>query len=249
MTFEHNDKFLLCVPTHDVDIDHAFINLVDTPTTYSGNENKYLKTTTSGIVFSSAVGGVTDHGELDGLGDDDHTQYVPTNADRGFSSTVSGVLPTEDYHLTTREYVIGVFGGVILPPGASGVAGYSLIQFAYDEDLDISGTNSTAFQEKLRLTVSGVPIGNYRIGWTFDWRVSKTNEIINLRIQMDDTDDLFSYTGIPYVDANYWHTNSSFYYYSALVSGSHNIDIDYCSSSTGATAEVRNARLEFWRIQ
>jgi len=46
-----------------------------------------------------------DHGALTGLLDDDHPQYVPTDGSRGFTSTVSGVDPTQDYHLTTKSYV------------------------------------------------------------------------------------------------------------------------------------------------
>jgi len=48
-----------------------------------------------------------DHGELIGLSDDDHIQYVPTNGSRGFTGTVSGIDPTQDYHLTTKNYVDG----------------------------------------------------------------------------------------------------------------------------------------------
>jgi len=53
----------------------------------------------------SGVEPVLDHGGLTGLGDDDHTQYVPTDGSRGFTSTVSGIDPTQDYHLTTKDYV------------------------------------------------------------------------------------------------------------------------------------------------
>ena len=48
---------------------------------------------------------VMDHGGLTGLGDDDHTQYILVNGSRGFTATVSGVTPTEDYHLATKAYV------------------------------------------------------------------------------------------------------------------------------------------------
>lgn len=47
----------------------------------------------------------TDHGALTGLADDDHTQYVPTDASRGFTSQVSGLSPLSGYHLTTKDYV------------------------------------------------------------------------------------------------------------------------------------------------
>jgi len=56
--------------------------------------------------ITTATGSLTsDHGDLTGLEDDDHPQYVPTDASRGFTSTVSGIDPTQYYHLTTKEYV------------------------------------------------------------------------------------------------------------------------------------------------
>jgi hypothetical protein len=36
---------------------------------------------------------------------DDHQQYVPVNASRGFTASVSGVDPTQSYELTTKFYV------------------------------------------------------------------------------------------------------------------------------------------------
>jgi hypothetical protein len=49
-------------------------------------------------------GGVSDHGVLTGLLNDDHKQYMLVDGSRGFTSTVSGVTPTQSYHLVTREY-------------------------------------------------------------------------------------------------------------------------------------------------
>lgn len=46
-----------------------------------------------------------DHGSISGLSDDDHTQYILVDGSRAFTGTVSGVTPTEDAHLTTKQYV------------------------------------------------------------------------------------------------------------------------------------------------
>jgi hypothetical protein len=53
-----------------------------------------------------------DHGALSGLTDDDHTQYVPINATRGFSAPVVGKFPTIGSHLATRDYVDAITSGV-----------------------------------------------------------------------------------------------------------------------------------------
>jgi hypothetical protein len=50
-------------------------------------------------------GGVTDHGALTGLGEDDHTQYILVDGTRAFTGTVNGVTPTADEHLATKGYV------------------------------------------------------------------------------------------------------------------------------------------------
>lgn len=57
----------------------------------------------------AVVSGVShpNHCDLNGLDEDCHLQYVPTSGTRGFTGTVSGIDPTESYHLTTRWYVDG----------------------------------------------------------------------------------------------------------------------------------------------
>ena len=45
------------------------------------------------------------HCDLQGLDQDCHLQYVPTDGSRGFTNTVSGVYPVLGYHLVTKDYV------------------------------------------------------------------------------------------------------------------------------------------------
>lgn len=52
-----------------------------------------------------AIGGVTDHGSLTGLGDDDHTQYSLVAGTRAFTGTVGGVTPVAASDLATKGYV------------------------------------------------------------------------------------------------------------------------------------------------
>jgi len=81
-----------------------------TPTTYDLVTKNYV----------DGVAGVTDHGALNGLADDDHEQYVLVTGDRvgvGFTSTISGVYPTVDAHLATKEYVDDAVGGVSVDHG------------------------------------------------------------------------------------------------------------------------------------
>ena len=77
--------------------------------------------TTSGSLQDQLDGLTLDHGELEGLADDDHTQYVLTDGTRGFTGTVSGIDPTESYHLATKWYLDNelatVSGGIVQDHG------------------------------------------------------------------------------------------------------------------------------------
>ena len=79
--------------------------------TISGSINTNLTAHTgdSTIHFTEAS---IDHGSIGGLGDDDHTQYVPVDGSRGFTATVSGVTPVAGYDLTTKDYVDGVTSAI-----------------------------------------------------------------------------------------------------------------------------------------
>jgi len=53
-----------------------------------------------------------DHGTLQGLGDDDHTQYILADGTRAFTGTVVGVYPTATNHLATKGYVDSIAQGL-----------------------------------------------------------------------------------------------------------------------------------------
>ena len=85
-----------------------FLSLTDTPSAYigAGGYTVVVNVGETGLEFTLAPsGGVTVHGNLLGLGADDHTQYMPVSASRAFTEPVSGIDPTLDEHLTTKFYV------------------------------------------------------------------------------------------------------------------------------------------------
>ena len=63
-----------------------------------------------GVVIGGA--GITDHGLLTGLLDDDHTQYSLADGTRAFSGVVGGVTPAASSDLSTKGYVDGEVAAV-----------------------------------------------------------------------------------------------------------------------------------------
>jgi hypothetical protein len=55
----------------------------------------------------SSTGSTNDHGNLSGLGDDDHTQYILVDGSRDFTGTIGGIDPVADTDFVTKGYVDG----------------------------------------------------------------------------------------------------------------------------------------------
>lgn len=83
----------------DIDVNtQKVINVVDPGADQDAATKKYV----DDLVFAS---GVTDHGNLTGLEDDDHTQYSLVDGSRTFINPISGQTPIAPAHLTTKGYV------------------------------------------------------------------------------------------------------------------------------------------------
>jgi len=200
--------------------------------------------TTISNTLQSGIDYYSHHGNLMDLNNDDHPHYILVDGTRAFTSTVSGVYPTEDDHLITKKYLVDTL------TGGTTVSGEELTSFSnfdYVLSLTESQTTSTAFVNKTNLTVSGLAYGRYRLGNTFEWRLSKTNETFYVQITLDDTDIVYSFESSPYVSTLFWNPVSQFFY-RVLSSGTHSFDFDFRTSNASTTASVKNVRFEFWRI-
>jgi len=190
----------------------------------------------------------SNHANLLGLDGDDHNLYVPTDGSRGFTSTVSGIDPTQPYHLVTRNYLDSGFQA-----SASAESVLFGLQFHFAIEAAEQQTISTSYVQALSLTVSGtygggIEAGIYRIGWNFNWTQDKLNREFLARVQLDDTETLFEVVISPYVDVAYFASITGFFY-STIASGTHYIDLDFATSNISATSRIKNIRLEFWRAQ
>lgn len=191
-----------------------------------------------GSTGSGSMSGIS-HDELGNLGRDDHLQYVPRAGIRGFTNTVSGVDPTEDYHLTTRWYVDNTIDTAIS----------TWASYEYETSSEsISTTTSTSWIQKLRLELTGLEAGKYRIDWYYEWAYSKGNFQFKSQIQVDDTDIYMEQEVRPTPASTNKYRDASGFAYTNLTAGDHYIDLDYCSSKKNKTAYIRRARISARRV-
>ena len=107
----------------------------------------------------------------------------------------------------------------------------------------ISTTTSTSWQQKLRLSLSDLEAGKYRVDWYYEWAYSNGNFQFRSQIQIDDTDTYMEQEVRPTPASTYKYRDSSGFAYVNLASGDHYIDLDYCSSKFNKTAYIRRARI------
>lgn len=176
---------------------------------------------------------------------DEDLNLVPRDGSRGFTSTVSGVNATQLYHLMTKQDMLTYLGG--FDPSVSGVE-TSITNYEYVVSLAESQTTSTSYVTKLTLTTSGLPTGNYHLGWSFEWRQSKTNSAFWARIRHNAVDTYWEYTATPYVDVNFWNLITNFYFPTLTVTGTHVFTLEYRTASVACVSYIRNTKFEFWRI-
>lgn len=137
-----------------------------------GANNEFLRTDGAGVLNWAVPSGVTDHGALTGLTDDDHTQYLLVNGSRAMTSTLNmgtNVGDRQDIDFIKGAKFRGLTSGIVTVSAAAiagthtlslptngGVIGNVLITNGFgvlDWDIDIG--QSTGVNSGGLLTVNG----------------------------------------------------------------------------------------------
>ena len=131
--YDTYDEALVAIPSEDLVLNtgtiegailRSFIILKEGCTDLTDvNQAVIIEASSTSAGGSSGVsgGGVTDHGNLTGLGDDDHYQYILHNGTRNFSSTASYTTHptfTIDTQIVDKKYVDDIVGGLTTDHGS-----------------------------------------------------------------------------------------------------------------------------------
>jgi len=128
------------------------------------------------------------------------------------------------------------------------------------ESLDsnvIQQTTSTSFQNYLTLNTASLPVGTYRIGFTYQWSFNSTAQDFLGRIQVDGynvvSDDVHRQepkdaAGTGPAGTNQRHFFTGFVYQTFNIEEVHSITIDFASSNGSAAAAIYYGCIEIWRV-
>jgi len=131
---------------------------------------------------------------------------------------------------------------------AGGGGGTFGSEYDSGEDLSEQVTSSTSEQNALTITTPSVPAGDYRVGWSFEWKGESEKEDFLARVRVDDSDPNIMDMMTTVKGGNKWGPTSGFGNITFGSSGTHTIDVDWWSGDSGNDASIRKTRLEFWRI-
>jgi len=110
----------------------------------------------------------------------------------------------------------------------------------YGESDGESSTTSTAFQPKLKLTITNMAAGDYLVSYSAEIKTVDSG-VVRTQIQIDDTTVIGTpeYSGSNPVERN----GVSGFKKVTLTAASHDFDIDFKTKNSGEDSKIRNARI------
>jgi len=174
---------------------------------------------------------------------------VTIDADSGITVQDEGSDLTSTPHST-----INFTGGGVTASNTAGVATVNIptptpifgSEYQIDTDEGETNTNSTTPVAKVTMSLTGIPAGDYRLNWYYEWRRNTTSNDYRANVVIDSTTTVMEHRQ-ENQDVNSWNNVSGFYK-GALTAGNHTIVFSHYGDSTGSTSYTRRARLDIWRI-
>jgi hypothetical protein len=112
-----------------------------------------------------------------------------------------------------------------------------------------SSTTATTWSTKTSITTTTLPVGKYRIGWTYNMYGASTSVSPQGRVLLNGTDTIHAYLYEPKdASTNEQDAVGGFYYHTLATAGTVTVALQYATETAGSSMTIRRARLEFWRV-
>ena len=159
----------------------------------------------------------------------------------GLSTATNAPITAADTVLSALGKLQAQISAIVIP-----VFGQNFLEVS---SLGLSSTNSETYQNKLTLTSASVPVGKYRIGWTYSWSHGATNSDFEARILYNTSTQIMAHAQEPQDSGtDQLHRHSGFEYVDVTTAGVQTFELEYRTDDSDDTAYIQRARLEFWRV-
>jgi hypothetical protein len=124
------------------------------------------------------------------------------------------------------------------------------INYQFIRSCPEESTTSEEWIHKATLTASGIVPGEYRIGWTYEYRFETTNWQMETRVLINENEDwILSSIANRATNADDWFPGSGFHIMPVTVSGNYNITLEYKTQKHNFPAHIRRVRMDIWRVK
>ena len=122
-------------------------------------------------------------------------------------------------------------------------------QYEFVRSCDEESTTSEDWVHKCYVTLSGVDsTGEYRIGWSYEYKYETTNYQIETRVRVND-EFVLSDIANRAVNANDWFSNGGFHIMPGAMADVFVVELEYRTQKYNFAASIRRARMDIWRVK
>lgn len=141
-------------------------------------------------------------------------------------------------------------GQALIATGAAAATWQSVLPFygSQASQNNSTTTGTTAYQQKLRLSVNIPVSGDYRLSWCFAWYLTSSANNFLARVQQNDSTDLWTMVQEPQDTSTAQRQPTAGFRVLTLAAGSYDFDLDFATSNSGNTAGISQATMDIVRV-
>lgn len=172
--------------------------------------------------------------------------------------TISNIVATNVNPITTGlDYPVGTYalninGSIYFKYGAGNFdwSIYPIFGSNYQvaQSLNELSTNSTDFVSNLILTTPNLPLGNYRLNYSYYWRASTTNRDAEFRVLQNNTTTLMTHLDRATSNLSDRRFRISGVIYLPSISGVNTFDLQWRTSQSASTVSIGELVMDLWRV-
>jgi len=196
---------------------------------------------------AASTGSVNDHGNLSGLNDDDHLQYMAMARVGDVTGLINEAAPGGTDVLLMERASDGAKRKVPVSAVGGGSSGPPTVIQGSEDTQDSTTSGSWVLAWRFSPTLE---VAKYVLWFSSEIVSGNGTDKVHAKLELDDTTVISQVAHEPEdLENNEWQTFAGVYFLNNTVAGSHNFDFDIFSQNGGNTAYIRRKRIVLMKVE